>query len=51
MNGVHAASRQEQRERSTRVFDSEPAIQPYPEQVSREIWNDTAFTPLPLVLA
>lgn len=50
-NGDPGWPQYEQRERYTRVFDSEPAIQPYPEQVSREIWADTAFTPLPLVLA
>ncbi len=37
-------------ERRTRVFDTEPAVVSYPEQRSREIWNDAVFMALPLLL-
>ncbi|MBN9112330.1 MAG: carboxylesterase/lipase family protein [Pseudonocardia sp.] len=30
------------------VFDSEPAVVPYPEEESRRIWRDHVFAPLPL---
>ena len=35
--------------RLTQVFDTEPAVFPYPEDVSRQIWQDHAFTALPLI--
>ncbi len=35
-------------ERLTRVFDTEPAVVPYPEEMSRRIWQGTTFTALPL---
>lgn len=35
-------------ERVTRVFDSEPTVVPYPEEMSRRIWQDHTFTTLPL---
>ena len=36
-------------ERLTRVFDTEPAVVPYPEEVSRRIWQDHVFSVLPLI--
>ena len=42
--------RYDSHEKRTRVFDTEPAVVPYPEQRSREIWNDAVFTALPLLL-
>jgi para-nitrobenzyl esterase len=36
-------------ERLTRVFDTEPAVVPYPEEVSRRIWQDHDFSALPLI--
>jgi para-nitrobenzyl esterase len=36
-------------ERLTRVFDTEPAVVPYPEEVSRRVWQDHAFPVLPLI--
>jgi para-nitrobenzyl esterase len=38
----------EPQERHTRVFDTEPTVVPYPEEMSRSIWQDHAFTALPL---
>jgi para-nitrobenzyl esterase len=38
----------EQEHRLTRVFDTEPAVAPYPEEVSRRIWRDHVFAALPL---
>jgi para-nitrobenzyl esterase len=35
--------------RLTRVFDAEPAVVPYPEEVSRRIWQDHVFSVLPLL--
>jgi para-nitrobenzyl esterase len=35
--------------RLTRVFDIEPAVVPYPEEVSRRIWQDHVFSVLPLI--
>ena len=35
--------------RLTRVFDTAPAVVPYPEEVSRRIWQDHAFSVLPLI--
>ncbi len=35
--------------RLTRVFDTEPAVVPYPEEVSRRIWQNHAFSALPLI--
>ncbi len=35
--------------RLTRVFDSEPSVVPYPEEVSRRIWQDHVFSALPLL--
>jgi para-nitrobenzyl esterase len=35
--------------RLTRVFDTEPAVVPYPEEVSRRIWQNHAFPVLPLL--
>jgi para-nitrobenzyl esterase len=35
--------------RLTRVFDTEPAVVPYPEEVSRRIWQDHVFSVLPLI--
>ena len=34
--------------RLTRVFDTSPAVVPYPEEVSRRIWQDHVFSPLQL---
>src|SRR4051812_42328469 len=34
--------------RLTRVFDTEPTVVPYPEEVSRRIWQDHIFSVLPL---
>jgi para-nitrobenzyl esterase len=36
-------------DRLTRVFDTEPAVVPYPEEVSRRIWQDHVFSALPLL--
>jgi para-nitrobenzyl esterase len=36
-------------QRLTRVFDTEPAVVPYPEEVSRRIWQHHTFSPLPLL--
>ncbi len=36
-------------ERLTRTFDFEQAVVPYPEEVSRRIWQDHVFSVLPLV--
>ena len=33
----------------TRVFDTEPAVVPYPEEVSRRIWQGHVFSVLPLL--
>ncbi len=35
-------------QRLTRIFDTEPAVVPYPEETSRRIWQDHAFSALPL---
>jgi para-nitrobenzyl esterase len=35
--------------RLTRVFDTQPAVVPYPEEVSRRIWQDHVFSALPLI--
>ncbi|HEY7101497.1 MAG TPA: carboxylesterase family protein [Mycobacteriales bacterium] len=35
--------------RLTRVFDTEPAVVPYPEEVSRQIWQHHVFSALPLL--
>jgi para-nitrobenzyl esterase len=35
--------------RLTRIFDTEPAVVPYPEEVSRQIWADHTFSALPLM--
>jgi para-nitrobenzyl esterase len=35
--------------RLTRVFDIEPEVVPYPEEVSRRIWQDHVFSVLPLI--
>jgi para-nitrobenzyl esterase len=35
--------------RLTRIFDAEPAVVPYPEEVSRRIWQDHVFSVLPLL--
>jgi para-nitrobenzyl esterase len=35
--------------RLTRVFDIEPEVVPYPEEVSRRIWQEHAFSALPLL--
>ena len=35
-------------ERWTRVFDIEPSVDPYPEELSRRIWQRYTFTALPL---
>lgn len=37
------------RERQVRVFDAEPAVTAYPEEVSRRLWQDHRFQALPLV--
>jgi para-nitrobenzyl esterase len=34
--------------RLTRVFDTTPAVVPYPEEASRRIWQDHVFSVLPL---
>jgi para-nitrobenzyl esterase len=39
----------ERADRLTRVFDTEPAVVPYPEEVSRQIWQDHVFSALPLL--
>jgi para-nitrobenzyl esterase len=36
-------------ERLTRVFDTEPAVVPYPEEASRRIWQGHPFAALPLL--
>jgi para-nitrobenzyl esterase len=36
-------------ERLTQVFDTNPAVVPYPEETSRQIWQHHAFSPLPLL--
>jgi para-nitrobenzyl esterase len=36
-------------ERLTRIFDSEQTVVPYPEDVSRRIWQDHVFSVLPLI--
>jgi para-nitrobenzyl esterase len=36
-------------ERLTRIFDVEPAVIRYPEEVSRRIWQDHGFSVLPLI--
>jgi para-nitrobenzyl esterase len=36
-------------ERSTRVYDSEPTTQPYPEEPSRRTWAGHQFDTLPLL--
>jgi para-nitrobenzyl esterase len=33
----------------TRVFDIEPAVVPYPEEVSRRVWQGYVFAALPLL--
>jgi para-nitrobenzyl esterase len=35
--------------RLTRIFDAEPAVTPYPEEVSRRLWHHHEFAPLPLL--
>jgi para-nitrobenzyl esterase len=35
--------------RLTRIFDIEPAVVRYPEEVSRRIWQDHVFSALPLI--
>src|SRR4051794_23821218 len=35
--------------RPTRVFDTTPAVVAYPEEMSRRIWQDHIFLPLPLI--
>jgi para-nitrobenzyl esterase len=35
--------------RRTRIFDIEPAVVRYPEEVSRRIWQDHVFSALPLI--
>jgi len=35
--------------RLTRIFDTEPAVVPYPEEVSRRIWQEHVFSALPLI--
>ncbi|WP_267716324.1 carboxylesterase/lipase family protein [Streptomyces sp. CoH17] len=35
--------------RPVQVLDTEPAVAPYPEEISRRLWEGHAFTPLPLV--
>jgi len=35
-------------ERLTRIFDTEPAVVTYPEEVSRQIWQHHTFSALPL---
>jgi para-nitrobenzyl esterase len=35
--------------RLTQVFDTEPAVVRYPEELSRQIWQDHVFSALPLV--
>ena len=35
--------------RLTRVFDTEPAVVPYPEEASRRIWQQHVFSALPLL--
>lgn len=34
--------------RLTRLFDTRPAVAPYPEEASRLLWQDHVFAPLPL---
>lgn len=38
----------EQEGRLTRVFDTETQLVPYPEEASRQIWQNHAFSALPL---
>src|SRR3954454_21612371 len=35
--------------RPTRVFDTTPAVVAYPEEMSRRIWQDHIFSPLPVI--
>ncbi len=34
--------------RLTRIFATEPAVVPYPEELSRRIWQNHTFSALPL---
>jgi para-nitrobenzyl esterase len=36
-------------DRPTRLFDTAPAVVPYPEEASRLLWQDHRFDPLPLL--
>lgn len=42
-------SRYDTRQRLVQVFDSRSQVAVYPEEVSRRIWQDYAFPPLPLL--
>jgi L-alanine-DL-glutamate epimerase-like enolase superfamily enzyme len=37
--------------RSTWIIDTDPAVKPYPEEISRRLWADHPFTPLDLTAA
>ena len=41
--------RYERTARSTRVYDAEPTVQPYPEEASRQIWQEHRFDTLDLL--
>jgi para-nitrobenzyl esterase len=41
--------RYERTARSTRVYDAEPTVQPYPEEASRQIWQEHRFDMLDLL--
>jgi para-nitrobenzyl esterase len=41
--------RYDPRQRLVQVFDSPPEVVGYPEEVSRRIWQDHRFSPLPLL--
>lgn len=36
-------------ERLTQLFDTQPAVRPYPEEPSRLLWEDHVFPALPLI--
>jgi para-nitrobenzyl esterase len=39
------------RERSTWIIDTDPAVRPYPEEISRRLWADHPFAPVGLTTA
>ncbi len=47
-NGDPGWPEYDRQERLTRIFDTEPTVGPYPEELSRRIWQDATFTALAL---